>query len=78
MSGNAAPFPAFKIDDVAPHWIPGLSRILGPYRAEFFIGQLSGQQWEFCTVPTLSIVSWLPGRSWSQDVPATIHPRRKD
>jgi hypothetical protein len=52
MSNNAAPFPAFKIDDVSPHRIPGLSRILGPYRAEFFIGQLSGQQWELCTVPT--------------------------
>jgi len=52
MSNNAAPFPAFKIDDVAPHNIPGLSKILGPFRTEFFIGQLSGQQWEFCTVPT--------------------------
>jgi membrane-associated phospholipid phosphatase len=52
MSNNAAPFPAFKIDDVVPHRIPGLSRILGPFRTEFFIGQLSGQQWEFCTVPT--------------------------
>jgi len=52
MSNNAAPFPAFKIDDVAPHEIPGLSRILGPFRAEFFIGQLSGHQWEYCNVPT--------------------------
>jgi membrane-associated phospholipid phosphatase len=49
MSNNAAPFPAFKIDDVVPHSIPLLSKILGPYRSEFFIGQLSGQQWEFCT-----------------------------
>jgi len=52
MSDNAAPFPAFKVDDIAPHKIPGLSRILGPFRTEFFIGQLSGQQWEFCSVPT--------------------------
>jgi hypothetical protein len=52
MSDNAAPFPAFKIDDIAPHNIPGLSKILGPFRTEFFIGQLSGQQWEFCTAPT--------------------------
>jgi len=35
-----------------PHEIPGLSRILGPVRAEFFVGQLSGQHWEQCTVPT--------------------------
>ena len=52
MSNNAAPFPTFKIDDVAPHNIPGLSRVLGPFRTEFFIGQLSGQQWEFCSAPT--------------------------
>jgi hypothetical protein len=52
MSNNAAPFPAFKIDDVVPHKIPGLSRVLGPARTEFFIGQLSGQQWEYCNVPT--------------------------
>jgi len=52
MSNNAAPFPAFKIDDVAPHNIPGLSKILGPFRTEFFIGQLSGQRWEYCIVPT--------------------------
>jgi hypothetical protein len=51
MSNNAAPFPMLKIDDVMPHEIPGLS-LLGPFRTEFFIGQLSGQRWEYCTVPT--------------------------
>jgi Capsule assembly protein Wzi/PAP2 superfamily len=50
MSNNAAPFPMVKIDDVQPHDIPGLSRILGPFRAEFFIGQLSGHHWETCLV----------------------------
>jgi hypothetical protein len=49
LSNNAAPFPMLKIDDVAPHRIPGLSRILGPFRSEFFVGQLSGQHWEECT-----------------------------
>jgi membrane-associated phospholipid phosphatase len=52
LSNNAAAFPAFKIDDVVPHEIPGLSKILGPVRAEFFIGQLSGHQWEFCAAST--------------------------
>jgi membrane-associated phospholipid phosphatase len=52
MSNNAAPFPMVKIDDVAPHKIPGPLGILGPFRTEYFIGQLSGQRWEFCTVPT--------------------------
>jgi membrane-associated phospholipid phosphatase len=52
MSNSAAPFPMLKIDDVMPHEVPGLSRILGPVRAEFFVGQLSGQHWEFCAVST--------------------------
>jgi hypothetical protein len=52
MSDNAAPFPMVKIDDVTPHEIPGLSRILGPFRTEFFVGQLSGQHWEECTAST--------------------------
>ena len=50
LSNNAAPFPMLKVDDVAPHDIPGLSRLLGPFRAEFFVGQLSGQHWEYCAV----------------------------
>ncbi|HXM63363.1 MAG TPA: capsule assembly Wzi family protein [Terriglobales bacterium] len=61
MSNNAAPFPTFKIDDVAPHNIPGLSRVLGPFRTEFFIGQLSGQQWELCTAPTCQSYPGYPG-----------------
>ena len=61
MSDNAAPFPTFKLDDVAPHDIPGLSKILGPFRTEFFIGQLSGHQWEHCTVPTCQSYPGYPG-----------------
>jgi hypothetical protein len=61
MSNNAAPFPTFKIDDVAPHNIPGLSKILGPFRTEFFIGQLSGQQWELCTAATCQSYPGYPG-----------------
>jgi len=52
VSNNARPFPMVKIDDVAPHDIPGLSRILGPFRTQYFIGQLSGHHWEFCAVST--------------------------
>jgi hypothetical protein len=52
MSNNAAPFPMVKIDDVTPHEIPGLSRLLGPFRTEFFVGQLSGHHWEFCAAPS--------------------------
>jgi len=52
MSNNAEPFPMVRIDDLAPHKIPGLSRILGPFRAESFLGQLSGHHWEYCIVST--------------------------
>jgi len=61
MSNNAAPFPMVKIDDVVPHEIPGLSRILGPVRGEFFIGQLSGQHWELCLLPTCQSYPGSPG-----------------
>jgi hypothetical protein len=52
MSDNAAPFPALKMDSILPYRIPGLSRLFGPVRTEFYIGQLSGQRWELCTVPS--------------------------
>jgi len=52
MSDNAAPFPMLRIDDVMPRETPGLSKILGRFRTEFFIGQLSGQHWELCVVST--------------------------
>jgi hypothetical protein len=45
FSNNAEPIPMLRIDQVSPLRIPGLSRILGPIRSEFFIGQLSGQHW---------------------------------
>jgi hypothetical protein len=60
MSNNAPPFPMFRIDDVQPHEIPGLSRILGPFRAEFFIGQLSGHHWETCIVATCQTYPGFP------------------
>jgi membrane-associated phospholipid phosphatase len=61
MSDNAAPFPMVRIDDVMPHEIPGLSRLLGPFRTEFFIGQLSGQRWERCVVSTCQSYPGYPG-----------------
>jgi membrane-associated phospholipid phosphatase len=61
MSDNAAPFPMVRIDNVMPHEIPGLSRVLGPFRTEFFIGQLSGQHWERCVVPSCQSYPGHPG-----------------
>jgi hypothetical protein len=61
LSNNAAPFPMLKIDDVAPHNIPGPLRILGPFRTEFFVGQLSGQHWEACTALSCQSYPGYPG-----------------
>jgi len=61
MSNNAEPFPMVRIDDLAPHRIPGLSRILGPFRAESFLGQLSGHHWEYCIVSTCQSYPGYPG-----------------
>jgi membrane-associated phospholipid phosphatase len=46
MSNNAEPILMFKIDSVTPFEIPLLSRVLGPARSEFFIGQLDGHEFE--------------------------------
>jgi hypothetical protein len=61
LSNNAAPIPMVKIDDVVPHKIPGPLSVLGPFRAEFFVGQLTGQHWEFCTVPACHSNPAAPG-----------------
>jgi membrane-associated phospholipid phosphatase len=61
MSNNAPPFPTVKIDDVVPHEIPGLSKILGPARAEFFVGQLSGHHWEYCVASPCQSYPGYPG-----------------
>ena len=47
LSNNAAPIPMLRIDNVSPFEFPLLSRLLGPVRMDFFIGQLSGQRWDF-------------------------------
>jgi hypothetical protein len=47
LSDNAEPMMMIKIDSVAPYDIPLISSILGPARSEFFLGQLSGHEFEF-------------------------------
>ena len=42
LSDNADPITMLRFDTVAPFRVPGLSRLLGPIKNEFFIGQLSG------------------------------------
>jgi len=45
LSNNAAPTTMLRINNASPFTIPLLSRILGPLRMDFFVGQLSGQTW---------------------------------
>lgn len=52
FSNNAEPIPMFKVDNTTAYHIAGLSKILGPARAQFFLGRLSGQQWIY-SPPTL-------------------------
>lgn len=51
FSDNAAPITMLRIDQTSASEVPGLSRLLGPMRSEFFLGRLSGQNWEYS--PTL-------------------------
>ena len=42
LSNNAVPITMLRFETVSPFRIPGISRVLGPMKNEFFIGQLSG------------------------------------
>jgi hypothetical protein len=44
LSDNAAPINMFRIDRVTPFKLPSILGWLGPIRSEFFLGQLSGQE----------------------------------
>jgi membrane-associated phospholipid phosphatase len=46
MTNNAEPVLMLKLDSVSPYRVPLLSNILGPMRVEYFLGQLSGHQFE--------------------------------
>jgi capsule assembly protein Wzi/PAP2 superfamily protein len=42
LSNNAAPFPMLRVVPVKPFEIPGISKILGPFSVEQFVGRLEG------------------------------------
>jgi membrane-associated phospholipid phosphatase len=46
MTNNAEPVLMLKLDSVTPYRVPLLSNVLGPMRVEYFLGQLSGHQFE--------------------------------
>jgi Capsule assembly protein Wzi len=44
FSDNALPIPMLRYDRVKPFKLPGFLGVVGPIRMQFFVGQLSGQQ----------------------------------
>jgi hypothetical protein len=56
MSNNAEPVLMAKMDTVSPFLVPLLSRILGPARFEYFIGQLGGHQFEYNDTPKVPVL----------------------
>ncbi|HEY1660377.1 MAG TPA: capsule assembly Wzi family protein [Candidatus Sulfotelmatobacter sp.] len=68
FSTNAAPVTMLRIDSTTPSTIPLLSYLLGPVRAQFFLGRLAGQDWEASPTlfgPNLASQPWLQGASVS-------------
>lgn len=47
LSDNAPSITMLRFDNVTPFRVPLLSRLLGPARAEFFVGQLDGHHWVY-------------------------------
>jgi membrane-associated phospholipid phosphatase len=47
LSDNAPPITMLQIDNPSPVEFPLLSHLLGPVRMNFFLGQLSGQNWVY-------------------------------
>ncbi len=45
FSNNAEPIPMVRFDQISPVYVPGLSRLLGPMRAEFALGRMDGAEW---------------------------------
>jgi len=65
FSNNADSVMMLKIESVTPYRVPLLSRLLGPMRFEYFIGQLAGHQFEFDGAANVNAVLG----------PGNIHPQ---
>jgi len=57
FSDNAQPINMFRINRVSPFKLPSFLGVLGPWRVELFLGQLSGQNFVY-GVPTGLLGSW--------------------
>ena len=47
FSDNADPVLMLKIDPVSPYEVPLISKVLGPMKVEYFLGQLAGHEFEY-------------------------------
>jgi hypothetical protein len=45
VSNNAEPLYMFRVDQTSPRKLPGFAGLLGPYRIEFFFGEVSGHHY---------------------------------
>lgn len=57
FSDNAQPITMFRINRVSPFTLPSFLKVLGPWRIEIFLGQLSGQDFAYGE-PTGLLGSW--------------------
>ncbi len=57
FSNNAAPVTMLRISRVSPIKLPSILGLMGPVRAEFFVGRLSGQKFVY-GAPTGLIGNW--------------------
>ncbi len=67
-STNAAPMYMLRVDQTHPLRLPSFLKWLGPFRTEFWVGEMAGHHWvdtQDATIGTLGIVSTL-GRTLSK------------
>lgn len=79
-SNNAENIYAFHINRIEPLSIPGLSRVTGPFRYEFIIGELRGHDlisnpaWASNPVPSQQANVINPGNPWVHVEKISFHP----
>ncbi|GAA3763290.1 capsule assembly Wzi family protein [Terriglobus aquaticus] len=71
-SNNAENMYSFRINRVEPLWIPGVSRIFGNFRYDFFIGSLKGHTYPNAPWAHSEIISVTPFRDFQFSGQRTI------
>jgi|SRR5579875_2364656 len=58
FSNNAAPITMFQINRVSPFKLPSILGVFGPIRADFFLGQVTGQHFMLVGNQVIGSYSW--------------------